>query len=335
MKRSLALLLIALWSGQVLAQTDYPNRPVRVIAPFPPGQGTELIARAVAAQLTVQMGQNFFVENRPGAAGIIGTEAVKNAAPDGYTLLVAGGGPFAINMAMYAKLPYDTLRDFQPIGMIAAVPNVLVVSNDFPATSVKELLAHAAKQGEKLNYASSGVGVPNHLIMEMLKSAAGLRMTHVPYKGAAASIAALISGEIGLMFETPGAIVPHIRSGRVRALVNVVRGDVEAAQGIRRPGLVGAGRACRHADRGRAEAVLGTEDCTGSSRHEEAPARHRGRPARLHVRADGSLRPFRGRELGEGGEERRHQAGVIRLGGRQGVKSSSETADAGSTSRCR
>ena len=218
MKRSLALLLIALWSGQVLAQTDYPNRPVRVIAPFPPGQGTELIARAVAAQLTVQMGQNFFVENRPGAAGIIGTEAVKNAAPDGYTLLVAGGGPFAINMAMYAKLPYDTLRDFQPIGMIAAVPNVLVVSNDFPATSVKELLAHAAKQGEKLNYASSGVGVPNHLIMEMLKSAAGLRMTHVPYKGAAASIAALISGEIGLMFETPGAIVPHIRSGRVRAL---------------------------------------------------------------------------------------------------------------------
>ena len=218
MKRSLALLLIALWSGQVLAQTDYPNRPVRVIAPFPPGQGTELIARAVAAQLTVQMGQNFVVENRPGAAGIIGTEAVKNAAPDGYTLLVAGGGPFAINMAMYAKLPYDTLRDFQPIGMIAAVPNVLVVSNDFPATSVKELLAHAAKQGEKLNYASSGVGVPNHLIMEMLKSAAGLRMTHVPYKGAAASIAALISGEIGLMFETPGAIVQHIRSGRVRAL---------------------------------------------------------------------------------------------------------------------
>lgn len=218
MTKIVAALLLAAGAGLAGAQTDYPTKPVRVIAPFPPGQGTELIARAVAAQLSVQMGQNFFVENRPGAAGIIGTEAVKNAAPDGYTLLVAGGGPFAINPAIYPKIPYNTLRDFQPIGVIAAVPNVLVVANDFPAATVKELIAHARQQGDKLNYASSGIGVPNHLIMEMLKAAAGLKITHVPYKGAAASIAALISGEVGLMFETPGAVVPHIKAGRLRAI---------------------------------------------------------------------------------------------------------------------
>lgn len=218
MRKHLLVLLLAFWAGMAPAQTDYPIRPVRIVAPFPPGQGTELIARAIGVQFTQSMGQTFFVDNKPGAAGIVGTEFVKNAAPDGYTLLVAGSGPFAINPSMYSTLPYDTMRDFQPIGMIAAVPNVLVVSKDFPANNLKEVIAYAREQQEKLNYGSSGVGVPNHLIMEMLKASTGLRTTHIPYKGAAASITALLAGEIGLMFETAAAVVPHMKSGRVRVI---------------------------------------------------------------------------------------------------------------------
>jgi len=168
-------MLMSLWIGLAAAQTEYPARPVRVVAPFPPGQGTELIARALAQQFTQTMGQSFYVDNKPGASGIIGTEFVKNSAPDGYTLLVAGSGPLAINMSMYSKLPYDSLRDFQPIGMIAAVPNVLVVAKDFPANNLREVLAHVRQNPGKVNYASSGVGVPNHLIMELLKAATAWR----------------------------------------------------------------------------------------------------------------------------------------------------------------
>jgi len=218
MPKRIAALLLALWTGLATAQTDYPNRPVRIVAPFPPGQGTELIARAIGAQLTQSMGQTFFIDNKPGAAGIVGTEFVKSSAPDGYTLLVAGSGPLAINPSMYSKLPYDTMRDFQPIGMIAAVPNVLVVSKDFPASNLKEVITYAREQQDKLNYGSSGVGVPNHLIMEMLKSATGLKTTHVPYKGAAASMTALMAGEIGMMFETAAAVVPYMKTGRVKVI---------------------------------------------------------------------------------------------------------------------
>lgn len=218
MVRSLVAMLVALWVGFAAAQTDYPAHPVRVVAPFPPGQGTELIARALAQQFTQTMGQSFYVDNKPGASGIIGTEFVKNSPPDGYTLLVAGSGPLAINMSMYAKLPYDSLRDFQPIGMIAAVPNVLVVARDFPANNLREVLAHVRQNPGKINYASSGVGVPNHLIMELLKAATGLQITHVPYKGATASVTALIAGEVSLMFETSAAVVPHIKGGRIKVI---------------------------------------------------------------------------------------------------------------------
>jgi len=211
-------MLMSLWIGLAAAQTEYPARPVRVVAPFPPGQGTELIARALAQQFTQTMGQSFYVDNKPGASGIIGTEFVKNSAPDGYTLLVAGSGPLAINMSMYSKLPYDSLRDFQPIGMIAAVPNVLVVAKDFPANNLREVLAHVRQNPGKVNYASSGVGVPNHLIMELLKAATGLEITHVPYKGASASVTALMAGEVSLMFETSAAVVPHIRGGRIKVI---------------------------------------------------------------------------------------------------------------------
>ncbi|MDB5858070.1 MAG: Tripartite tricarboxylate transporter family receptor [Ramlibacter sp.] len=200
------------------AQTAYPSRPVRVVAPFPPGQGTELIARQMAVYLSAALGQSFFVDNKPGAAGIIGTQFVKNAAPDGYTLLVAGGGPLAINAAFYRKLPYDPLKDFQPIAMIAAVPNVLVVRADFPANNLKDVVAYIHKSDGKLNYASSGNGVPNHLIMELLKSAADLHITHVPYGGSGGAITALMAGDVAMMFDTAAAVMPHIKSGRLKVI---------------------------------------------------------------------------------------------------------------------
>jgi tripartite-type tricarboxylate transporter receptor subunit TctC len=217
MLKTIAALWLALSTTWAAAQ-DYPARPVRIVAPFPPGQSTELVARTIGLQFTQAMGQSFFIDNKPGASGIIGTEFVKNSAADGYTLLVAGSGPLAINMAMYAKLPYDSLRDFQPIGMIAAVPNVLLVAKDFPASNLREVLAYVRQNPGKVNYASSGVGVPNHLIMELLKSATGVQITHVPYKGASASITGLMGGEVSLMFEAAGAVVPHVKGGRVKVI---------------------------------------------------------------------------------------------------------------------
>jgi tripartite-type tricarboxylate transporter receptor subunit TctC len=189
-----------------------------VVAPFPPGQGTELIARQLSQELSTVFGQNFYVDNKPGAAGIIGTQIVQSAAPDGYTLLVAGSGPLAINASLYRKLPYDPLKDFRPIRMIGAVPNVLVVRADLPVTSLQDVVAYVKANAGKLNYASSGSGVPGHLIMEMLKARAGLDIVHVPYKGAGASLTALMGGEVAMMFETAAAAIPHVQGGRIKII---------------------------------------------------------------------------------------------------------------------
>jgi tripartite-type tricarboxylate transporter receptor subunit TctC len=213
-----ATMLLASVPSLAPAQGTYPSRPVRIVAPFPPGQGTDLIARQLAAQMSIALGQAFFVENRPGAAGIIGTQFVKNAQADGYTLLVAGGGPLAINAAFYSKLPYDPIKDFQPIAMIAAVPNVLVVRSDFPAGNLKELVAYVRKNDGKLNYASSGNGVPNHLIMELFKSAANLHITHIPYQGSGAAITGVMAGQVAMMFDTAAAVMPQVKSGRFKVL---------------------------------------------------------------------------------------------------------------------
>ena len=203
-----------------MAQQSYPNKPVRVVVPFQAGQGTDLIARLAAQHLGAAMGQNFFVDNKPGAAGIIGAQFVKNAAPDGYTLLVAGGGPLAINPSLYTKLPYDPLKDFEPVALIAAVPNILVVRADFSANNLQELIAYVKKNPSKLNYGSSGNGVPNHLIMELLKNAADLNIAHIPFAGAGPSLTALINGDIAMMFETAASAMPHVKSGRLKVIAN-------------------------------------------------------------------------------------------------------------------
>ena len=218
MKRILPALLLCLLSGWASAQSAYPVRPVRVIVPFPAGQSTDVVARMLAQQFTESLGQSFFVENKAGAAAIIGTEQAKNAAPDGYTLLMASSGPLAINPSLYSKLPYDTLKDFQPIGMMVAVPQFLVVNKDFPASNLKELMAYVKQNPGKVNFGSGGSGLTNHLTMELLKIATGMQITHVPYKGAPAAVTALIGGEISMMFESGPAVIPHVSSGKLKVI---------------------------------------------------------------------------------------------------------------------
>ena len=219
MKRILPALLLCLLSGWASAQSAYPNRPVRVIVPFPAGQATDVVARMLAQQFTESTGQSFFVDNKAGAAAIIGTEQVKNAAPDGYTLLMASSGPLAINPSLYSKLPYDKLKDFQPIGMMMmVVAQFLVVNNDFPASNLKELLAYVKQNPGEVNFGLGGSGLTNHLTMELLKIATGMQITHVPYKGAPAAVTALIGGEISMMFESGPAIIPHVSNGKLKVI---------------------------------------------------------------------------------------------------------------------
>jgi tripartite-type tricarboxylate transporter receptor subunit TctC len=201
-----------------LAQQDYPNKPVTIISGFPPGQGVDTIARAIGAKLSKELGQAVIVENKPGAGGIIGQQFAARAAPDGYTLLITSAGPMAVNPAVYEKLPYDPVKDYAPVAGLTVVPLVLVADPAFPAKNVAELVALAKAKPGEINFASSGNGVTNHLVMEMMSAAAGIKMTHVPFKGASPAITEMISGRISLMFDTPVSVMPFIKSNRLKAL---------------------------------------------------------------------------------------------------------------------
>jgi len=201
-----------------LAQADYPSKPVRMLIGFPPGQATDTLGRAIAQKLSQQLGQQFVVENKPGAAGIIATQAAMSSPPDGYTLLVSSSGPLAVNPGLYTKLPYDPIKDFAPVAGIAIVPLVLVTNPSFPVTSVKELVATAKAKPKSVNYASGGSGVTNHLVMEMFRGAAGVDMTHIPYKGGPPALTDLIGGQVNVMFETSVAALPFVKQGKLRAL---------------------------------------------------------------------------------------------------------------------
>lgn len=217
MFRLIACAALCLFAAAVGAQ-QYPARQVRIIVAFPPGQATDIVARLVADKLSSRLGQSFFVDNKPGAAGIIGTELTIKAPPDGYTLQMNSSGPLSVNPGLYSKLPYDPVRDLQPISLAATVPLFLVVHPSVKAVNVRELVALAKAQPGRLNYASGGSGVTNHLVMEMFKFAAGLDMTHVPYKGGPPAVTDLIAGQVSLMFETGPGILPHVRNGKLRAL---------------------------------------------------------------------------------------------------------------------
>ena len=207
----------ALWSP-AQAQQDYPARAVRMVIGFPPGQATDVLGRAVALKFQEAWGQQFFVDNKPGAAGIIGTQIAMAAPADGYTLLVTSSGPMAVNPGLYPKLPYDPLKDFTPVAGIAIVPQILVTNNNFAATSIKELVALAKAKPGEINFASGGIGVTNHLVMEMFQHTAGMKMTHVPYKGGPPALTDTMAGQVSLMFETSVAVLPFIKQGRLRAL---------------------------------------------------------------------------------------------------------------------
>lgn len=203
---------------QALAQAAYPNRPVKILVGFPPGQATDVVAREIAQKLSEAMGQQFVVDNRAGAGGIIGTDLVAKAPADGYTLLMSSSGPLAVNPSLYRKLPYNVEKDFAPITLAALVPLFVVANPSFPPNTVGELVAYAKANPGKISYASGGNGVTNHLAMEMFKSVAGVYMTHIPYRGGPPAVTDLIAGQVSVMFETGPGALPHVHSGKLKAL---------------------------------------------------------------------------------------------------------------------
>jgi len=213
-----AVLSVLALAPPALAQA-YPSKPVRLIVPYPAGGGTDFFARAVGAQLSQQMGQPIVVENRPGAATIIGAESVAKSAPDGYTVLLGDTATFAVNPSLYKKLPYDPVRHLSPVTMTGRFALLLVVNpSKLKSASVKDLVEEAKKAPGKIDYASPGPGSPHHLAMEMFKQRTGTQFTHVPYKGAGPAIQDLLGGQVPLMFLDLAAGAPQVKSGKLKAL---------------------------------------------------------------------------------------------------------------------
>jgi tripartite-type tricarboxylate transporter receptor subunit TctC len=215
--RLLTVMLLACAAGSALAQ-GYPNRPIHLIAPFPAGGGYDFLSRLVGAEMSKTFGQPVVVDNKAGANGNIGTDAAAKSAPDGYTLLMGGNSPLALNVGLYPKLPYDPIKDFEPISRVAIQPNLLAVHPSVPVKSVAELIQYAKANPGKLTYGSNGNGSPQHLAAELLKRMAGVDILHVPYKGAAPLSAALLAGEVSLAFNIILLPLPHVQSGRLTGL---------------------------------------------------------------------------------------------------------------------
>ena len=210
-------LLLLLAASTAMAQ-GFPQRPVRIIVPYPPGSGTDIVARILGQKLSEGWGQQVIVDNRPGAGAIIGVDAVAKAAPDGYTIGIADTGPLAINPALYAKLPYHPVRDFAPVTVVATLPFMLVVHPSVPARNVAELVALAKAKPGQINYASVGNGSAVHLATELFKSRAGIDLTHIPYKGSAPALQGLLAGEASVMFVNLLSAMPLVKAGKLRAL---------------------------------------------------------------------------------------------------------------------
>jgi tripartite-type tricarboxylate transporter receptor subunit TctC len=204
-------------AGAAAQAQPYPSRPIRLIVPYPPGGATDIVARSLGQKLADALKQQIVIDNRGGGGQVIGTDLAAKAAPDGYTLILVTI-THTINPALHKKLPYDSLRDFTPITLIAASPQILVVHPSVAAKSVSELIALARAKAGVFNYASSGNGSGGHLAMELFKSMTGIQATHVPYKGAGPALTDLIAGQTQAMFTSPLAALPHVKSGKLRAL---------------------------------------------------------------------------------------------------------------------
>ena len=215
---SIGLVGVAAAAMGPVALAQYPAKPIRIIVPFPPGGATDILARAVGADLARSLGQPVPIENRGGAGGNLGADAVAKAPPDGYTLVMGTVGTHAINMSLYAKMPYDTVNDFAPVSLVASVPNVLVVHPSLPAKSVRDLIDLARSKPGTINFASSGNGTSIHLSGELFKTMAGVQMTHIPYKGSAPAMADMLGGQVSLMFDNMPSALPHIKAEKLRAL---------------------------------------------------------------------------------------------------------------------
>ena len=219
---ALASVAASPWPAAVLAQGAWPSKPVRIVVPFAPAGTTDILARALAPELAQAFGQPFVIDNKPGAGGNLGADQVAKSAADGYTLLMGTVGTHAINAALYAKMPYDPVRDFVPITLVAGVPNVLVMNpakaEGLKIDSVPALIAYARANPGKLNMASSGNGTSIHLSGELFKSMSGTFMLHFPYRGSGPALLDLIGGTMDLMFDNLPSSLPHIKAGKLKAL---------------------------------------------------------------------------------------------------------------------
>ena len=205
-------------AGQVLAADAYPSKPIRIIVAYTPAGTTDILARVIGQKMTERWGQPVIVENRPGAAGNIGTELAAKSTPDGYTLLMGTSGTHAINVNLYRNLSWHSLRSFAPISLAAMVPNIMVVNNAVPVKNVKELIAYAKANRGKINYGSPGYGSTAHLSMELFKSMTGTDLVHIPYKGSAGVLADVMGGQISVTIDNMPVYLPQVQAGKIRAL---------------------------------------------------------------------------------------------------------------------
>jgi tripartite-type tricarboxylate transporter receptor subunit TctC len=210
----------------------YPSRPIKLIVPFPPGGPTDVQARIVAIEMSKTLGQQIIVDNRGGAGGSIAAEAAATAAPDGYTVFFATGGTHGINPSLYTKVPYDAVKDFDPVVFISTSPNVFVANTKFPANTIAELIGYAKKSPGKVNYASAGIGTTTHMSAELLKSMTGIDIVHVPYRGGAPAMTDLMGGQVGLMVDGLPSSMPLIKAGSIKALAVTTATRTESAPQI-------------------------------------------------------------------------------------------------------
>jgi tripartite-type tricarboxylate transporter receptor subunit TctC len=218
LQTALIALSMAAGAGVAIAADPYPSKPVMMIVPQAPGGTNDIVARLIAADLSQRLGQSFIVDNRPGAGGNIGTQYAARAKPDGYTILMTISSTQAINPALYKQIPFDPIKDFEPIGLVASVPNVLVANPAFPQKTLPELIAAAKAKPNEYRFASAGNGTLNHLLGEMLNSMAGIQLEHVPYKGVAPALNDVLGNQVPMAFASLPSALQHIKAGKLRAL---------------------------------------------------------------------------------------------------------------------